>query len=594
MVNASYVVDAFMPYKEDGLITTLSKAPDSVTVIPDPSILPSASSFNGRKLTSEQVSYLGQTIHTVLAVLAHPRTLVLPKILSSFKKKTGEEIVALKRYDPNNLIDRYQRFGSKLECIRLSNPGNGLEGKFSIFFEALGYLKRELDLNPRDANEFDDKRGTLAFASVTAITNPDMAHAILTLDNSYLALFDSLFGIYMQQSSEERKNLQKAINNFDLRIISPDLDQANQPLIIKRATRGKIKPSEEYLRAPTEKRNEVLTQLKKYFVNLNRLLRGEAVMVDGRSFSVQMPTKSSPKNLEGKLEPVEVKTPEKITQQKKEINYKDQAAIDEELKKTIKNEDTQSQNSIPGEDKKDEKLDDKIQKSEKDLEKDSQKLKIDEAGLTAIYEETRLIPESIPDLYSEGKLHTKIRAYKTLREIALHAGAKKIVAYLDNDLNNLKRYLDKTKKLEIDEIREKLEKETRTLEDCLKLLEPAVELIVSKEEKISLPKKEQTKQEIRPAEISKKDPLRFDVQRAITIRKKSGLFQQQLGKQLGGLTQGEISKMELGKIQSPEKLGERGLRYFRWLFEQDGFNPYNLNFEKPQEGVAPSTSGSSE
>ena len=53
MVNASYVIDAFLLYKENGLITTLGKVPEHVITIPDLSILPLVSYLKGsRKLQS--------------------------------------------------------------------------------------------------------------------------------------------------------------------------------------------------------------------------------------------------------------------------------------------------------------------------------------------------------------------------------------------------------------------------------------------------------------------------------------------------------------------------------------------------------------
>ncbi len=718
MAVTDYVVKAFLPYEKNGLIKTLGQAPDSAVIIPDPSILPSVSSLNGAKLDTEKQGYIGDTISVVLSVLSHPKTLVLPKIKSLFQRKTEEEISALKKHDQNNLLDRYERFRNKLDNIKIQNPKNGFDNKFTLIYEMLNFLDIQLDLKQKDDNNFEKYTAILAFAASMAVSDPKETHGILTLDDKiYSTLFDSLFGIaYTQVLSQDEigklRNVAKGINNPRLKIISCDLDQANQPFVAVRDTEQKLIPSREYQRLPAEKQKEILVELRRYLQKLNLVLRGEVYICEGRTISIKKPVESKP---------TEVDLEKKVDKEIKKIDKpKDQSALGRELKSAFALSASQKipakppekipdaiSNPISNEIEK--KKDDKKNKlnylPEKTKEKPSEtydkKLKIDEVGLTALYEQTRLPQELISETYFNGKLKPRILAYKSLREIASQAGSEKIIKEIDFDLKNIERYLRETKRLEVEELKRRFEKETETLEGCLGLLENLpnkpeleknlVEKIVvaptpspinskngnlSIEEKVriieynlefllkrkphlnepilkelyrascniekgglsqairraqkkglldeadlcsdsgsrnidynpkisfalasviskAIPKKLGAEQEIQ-AETENTNPNDsqkiFDSRRAIMARKKAGLFQNQLGVQLGGLRQSEISNFELGHIKSPNRLGERGMRYYKWLFEQEGYNPYNLNFDKPQEGVAPSTSGSS-
>ena len=278
--NNVYVIDSYLPHNKNGLICTLEKLVEIGFIIPDPSLLPVVSVVDKKKLTSEKISYVIETINALGHLLSSQRTFTPLKTKKALEKMAKEEVSYSEKNDLGSLPETYDKFIGKLNTLNIwEGTSKENEDKFSIIFNAIKFIEKALDLRKDGQIDFDDYINNLAFASLLAVTVPNLNFTIASVDKNYQVLFDAFFGIPYKMLSAKDGNkkenrIARSIKNPRLSLTSCDLEQANQPFIIERDLYERLKIPSEFYKLPEEKKKEILTELIKYFSNLSLALNG--------------------------------------------------------------------------------------------------------------------------------------------------------------------------------------------------------------------------------------------------------------------------------------------------------------------------------
>ncbi|MEK6937352.1 MAG: helix-turn-helix transcriptional regulator [Nanoarchaeota archaeon] len=589
MVYPVYAVDCVdRNDKETGLVKTLSRFSENGSVlVPNYSILPIVSDITDRELTKDQKENVGATIDVVAGILASPNTYLIPQNFFAFKSRAERELRS-GNGNAKQLQDWYSRFLEKLDRIEIFEMKERQKDIFKLFFEGFTFIEGSegLDIVTKEELESDQQKRDRAFEDLSLIStlgvlSPYQEHALLTVDNLPLRIFSAFFRIAYTQAATERDignldKIAKSIGNPRLNLTLCDYLSENQPFEIRGRTSdpNSCPFPENWAQIHSTDQTRIIVELRRYFSNISYHLNGKEEPKPEKPIHrvINSPKLSKPKLIsEPRPKDIAIEKPEPP---KKTVKLEEEIL---NVSKPIKGTDIERKRYLsllgiknqdpPGDIRKE------LSLEEIAREKVGSNGKISENFLADLYAGVRINPEEIPALFLTGALQRRLEVYGFLRERALKIKSEKVLGLMREDLKRISEYLRNPEPVTLSDLLQKTEKEKLKVPEYLALLEPLT-AEMSSDARISETKRFRDSKPI----------VSFDSERAVRIRHGALLSQSQLGEKLG-LAQGQISHLELGKIGDIRNLSLKTLNYFKWLFEQDGYNPFSLDFSKPQEGT---------